>query len=213
MNLRSVLSRRPTLPTAIALLALAVASTGTAVAATGQLVNIADGSNAARLAKVDVAGKLAVGDGAGPLTVDGAVSETAPANLVRVFGFPSSSCPTNYTVPAGKALIIKSITFFAHSTSPGSDSEIDVYSGAGCGSFIAAGVTDRTDETIAESFGAGMALPAGSVISSYAYNSAGSYALQGYLVPAAAVPAGAAGAPQSRPQGGGPVTTRSTSPH
>lgn len=48
------------LPLSIALLALAIATTGTAAAATGQLVNIADGSNAGQLAKVDASGALRV---------------------------------------------------------------------------------------------------------------------------------------------------------
>lgn len=55
---------------AVGLLALAIATTGSAMAATGQLVNIADGKNAGQLAKVDALGRLLVGDGSGPLTID-----------------------------------------------------------------------------------------------------------------------------------------------
>jgi hypothetical protein len=56
--LRRVRGRAPSLPTAISLLALAIVLTGTAFAATGQIVNIADPSNAAHVAKVDVNGAL-----------------------------------------------------------------------------------------------------------------------------------------------------------
>jgi hypothetical protein len=55
---------------------------GTAFATVGQTVNISDHSASAYFAKVDSAGKLAVGDGAGPLSVDGTVSgrPVAPAS-------------------------------------------------------------------------------------------------------------------------------------
>jgi hypothetical protein len=50
--------RPPSTGTAIGLLALSIAVTGTAFAATGQLVNIADGTTAANVAKVDPTGAL-----------------------------------------------------------------------------------------------------------------------------------------------------------
>jgi hypothetical protein len=50
--------KRPSTGTVLGLLALFVALGGTALAATGQLVNIADGTNAAYLAKVDSTGAL-----------------------------------------------------------------------------------------------------------------------------------------------------------
>src|SRR5262245_46209818 len=51
---------------------------GTALATVGQTVNISDNSPSAFFAKVSQDGKLAVGDGAGPLSVDGTVA-TRPA--------------------------------------------------------------------------------------------------------------------------------------
>jgi hypothetical protein len=56
--LRRFRGRRPSLPTALALLALSIALTGTAFAATGQLVNIVDPGNPAQAAKVDSSGAL-----------------------------------------------------------------------------------------------------------------------------------------------------------
>ena len=47
---------------------------GTALATAGQIVNISDRSGSAYFAKVSSDGKLAVGDGAGPLSVDGTVA-------------------------------------------------------------------------------------------------------------------------------------------
>jgi hypothetical protein len=52
---------------------------GSALANVGQVVNISDHSGSAFFAKVDSAGKLAVGDGAGPLSVDGTVVSRAAA--------------------------------------------------------------------------------------------------------------------------------------
>jgi hypothetical protein len=81
---------------------------GTALATVGQTVNISDHSASAYFAKVDSAGKLAVGDGSGPLNVEGTVASrpAAPATpwrasvdihgSVKVITGPSSS-PINVT--------------------------------------------------------------------------------------------------------------------
>jgi hypothetical protein len=57
----------------------------TALANVGQVVNISDHSGSAFFAKVGSDGRLAVGDGAGPLSVDGTVSArpAAPLSLWR----------------------------------------------------------------------------------------------------------------------------------
>jgi hypothetical protein len=57
----------------------------TALATVGQVSNISDHSASAFFAKVDSTGKLAVGDGAGPLSVDGTVTDrpAAPASPWR----------------------------------------------------------------------------------------------------------------------------------
>jgi hypothetical protein len=47
---------------------------GTALATAGQIVNISDRSGSTYFAKVSSDGKLAMGDGAGPLSVDGTVA-------------------------------------------------------------------------------------------------------------------------------------------
>jgi hypothetical protein len=52
---------------------------GDALATVGQVVNISDHSSSAYFAKVDSAGKLAVGDGNGPLSVDGTVASRPAA--------------------------------------------------------------------------------------------------------------------------------------
>src|SRR6188508_698534 len=55
---------------------------GSALATVGSTTNISDHSASAYFAKVSSDGKLAVGDGAGPLSVDGTVSDrpAAPAS-------------------------------------------------------------------------------------------------------------------------------------
>jgi hypothetical protein len=66
---------------------------GSALANVGQVVNISDHSGSAYFAKVDSTGKLAVGDGAGPLSVDGTVSgrPAAPASPWHASGNPAGS--------------------------------------------------------------------------------------------------------------------------
>jgi hypothetical protein len=113
--------RRPNTATIIAFVALLVALGGTAFAATGQIVNLADPSNAAQVAHVDATGRLAVSDGAGSLTVDGSVTaqQANPAAFVRLFGTASGfvSCQSLGTPPAGKAWIIRSFAADVYSAS------------------------------------------------------------------------------------------------
>jgi hypothetical protein len=97
---------------------------GSALANVGQVVNISDHSGSAYFAKVDSTGKLSVGDGAGPLTVDGTVSArpAAPAspwrastnvsNGLSLIAGPSAS-PINLTSlsvstdsPSGSGLVV-----------------------------------------------------------------------------------------------------------
>jgi hypothetical protein len=98
---------------------------GSALANVGQVVNISDHSGSAFFAKVSSDGKLAVGDDAGPLSVDGTVSgrPAAPAspwrastnintNTLATIAGPSSS-PINLTSlsvstnkPSGSGLLV-----------------------------------------------------------------------------------------------------------
>src|SRR5262245_60539242 len=85
---------------------------GSALATVGNTVNISDHSASAFFAKVDSAGKLAVGDGSGPLSVDGAVtaSVAAPSNFASItLGTTSGSCVSTSSFPTGKALIITNV--------------------------------------------------------------------------------------------------------
>src|SRR4051794_39800280 len=96
-------------------LLMAVLGGGTAVAPTGWGVNTLDPVSG-KGATVDGTGALKVGDGAGALTVNGSVhaTEAAPATFVRIFASASASCSDAYTVPSGKALILKSMQVFLH---------------------------------------------------------------------------------------------------
>jgi hypothetical protein len=65
---------RPSTGTILGAVALFIALGGTALAATGTIVNIADPTTASHVAHVDSNGRLEVGDGSGPLSVDGTVN-------------------------------------------------------------------------------------------------------------------------------------------
>jgi hypothetical protein len=152
-------------------------------------------------ASVDSAHRLKVGDAAGAMTVDGSVTatEASAANFVRVFAATSSTCSNAYTIPSGKALILKSMQAFIHNAgSPGSDAEAIVYNAANCsGSLVAAAISDRAHENVAQNFEPGIAIPAGHVVATQGFGDSGSVMLYGYLVPASSVPASAA-APAAR---------------
>jgi len=70
---------------------------GSALATVGQTVNISDNSASAYFAKVSSDGKLAVGDGAGPLSVDGTVTDRPAA--------PASPWHANLNIDANAGLL------------------------------------------------------------------------------------------------------------
>jgi hypothetical protein len=98
---------------------------GTAAATAGQIVNVSDPVNA-NTAKVDSAGRLEVGDGAGALSVDGTVSTrpAAPASPWRA--------ATNITAPspgvaiAGPSSAPINLTSLSLSTDAPSGSGVEV---------------------------------------------------------------------------------------
>jgi hypothetical protein len=96
----------------------------TALATVGQTVNISDHSSAANFAKVDAGGKLAVGDGSGPLSVDGTVASrpAAPASPWR-----ASIDIQNGLFILGPSASPINVTSLSISTAAASGSNINVY--------------------------------------------------------------------------------------
>ncbi|HEX8101188.1 MAG TPA: hypothetical protein VF533_01110 [Solirubrobacteraceae bacterium] len=101
--------RAPSLPTAISLLALSIVVTGTAFAATGQLVNISDGSNAGNVAKVDSTGALKVGG-----TVTTSNSTPVPLRPFRAFSFAYDDGPAQLTPATSAALALDRVVISNH---------------------------------------------------------------------------------------------------
>ena len=185
--------RKPSPGTVLGLIALVVATTGTAFAATGQLVNIADGSNAARLAHVNSSGQLQT-------QVNGTITsrEAVPADLYRARANSNNSCVAAATPPSGAALVIKTVN-------------IDVISVGGSQPFVK--LLDRRElsgsyVTDVELTGRGLitlpldpgiAIPSGQRL--WANTSAGNVQVSaiGYQVPGGSVPAAPA-APASAPE-------------
>jgi hypothetical protein len=173
----------------IGLLALVVATTGTAVAATGTGVNIVDGTNAAQVAKVDTGGALKVGDGSGPLTVDGHTTEAAPANFVRFVAPSGDTCTVVYTAPADKALVIKTIEYIVFPESPGTYVQQTLYLNSGsepCGTFVAIG-GDSVHSAHVTNIEPGLLIRPGRTLASVGPPDDGSAIIYGYLVPASSL--------------------------
>ena len=120
-------------------------------------------------------------------------TESRPADLVRFFAIPSgSTCTPAYTVPSGKALILTSAT--AYLTGSHHEGETDLFSDASCSDLVAGFTTDRSRQTVNESFGGGVAVE-GSIYM-LVYIGSGTISGYGYLVPASSVPQVSATAPQ-----------------
>ena len=165
---------------------------GTALATAGQIVNISDRSGSAYFAKVDAAGKLAVGDGGGSLTVDGKVGD---ANLATAYmataTIAAGSCTAVATAPAGKAIVLTSIdidTLFFGSGLPYVHSTIGASNCTGM---------DLTYHDFAErgerqlTFNPGLIIRAGQSLAMDAHSMNAAVLATGYIVPASAVPAAA----------------------
>ena len=102
--------RRPSAGTILGGLALFVALGGTAAAATGSLVNIADPSHSAHIAHVDSSGRLQVGDSAGPLSVKGSAVDPSPERVLATGQCNNNDTPVVATIPNTSTLRIRSIS-------------------------------------------------------------------------------------------------------
>jgi hypothetical protein len=138
----------------------------------------------------------------------GAADET-PANFVHAIFDTPNVCTNVYTVPANKALVLKSLhAYLFKQNAANAYVQMVVYSAASCGGLVkAAAVSSQVAESKVVDFGNGLAIPAGHTISMAGINNIGSASIHGYLVPAAWVPASAAaGATAAVPQGGNPLS-------
>ena len=98
---------------------------GTALATVGTVANISDHSSSAYFAKVDSAGKLAIGDGSGPLSVDGTVASRPAAP-----GSPwlaSEDIQIQFKLLAGPSAVPINVTSLSVSTDQASGGGEDAY--------------------------------------------------------------------------------------
>jgi hypothetical protein len=97
---------------------------GTALATVGSTANISDHSASAYFAKVDSAGRLAVGDGSGPLSVDGTVAgrPAAPASPWRA----SEDIQNQRVLIAGPSTLPIDVTSLSISTDAPSGQSLSV---------------------------------------------------------------------------------------
>jgi hypothetical protein len=177
---------RPSAATVVAGAALFTALGGTGLAATGSLVNIADGTDAARIAHVNAHGGLQV---AGTVTAQLAT----PANYLHsgLLNLTSASgCVHLTTAPMGEAIIVRQVRFdiFAN-PSPGVGQTVHIYEDPNCLTLVADVNPSGLGEVIVP-FDPGLGIPAGSSLSTDATGSVKAEAyMDGYLVPSAQVPA------------------------
>jgi hypothetical protein len=156
----------------------AVLLSGVAVAAAPGLVTIADPSGTNK-ASVNGAGQLLA-------------AESNPRNTVVIYASSPvvSSCNVQYTVPTGKALIIKSATLYTEQPSNATGPEMDLYFG-GCSRWITTVNPDLTRYRHAEiqSWPLGIPVPSGETVDTFCYDTSYCAAIiTGYLVPSTLVP-------------------------
>jgi hypothetical protein len=117
---------------------------GTALATAGQIVNISDRSGSAYFAKVSSDGKLVVGDGSGPLSVDGAVAgrPAAPATPWRA----SENITVAFKAITGPTLSPINITSLSVSTDEDTGSDLHIFLLAGHVPSSATSCTGATND-------------------------------------------------------------------
>jgi hypothetical protein len=156
-----------------------------ALSAAPSLVGITDNSGT-HVASVDKAHQLLA-------------AESDPANAVTIVGIVNgTTCGSLYTVPAGKALVLKNVTFAGTFSGTGTGTgELVLYSGPGCSGAIWAlayfSQSAGNAQTINEDTGSQVVIPPGTQLDMFELPSLtdSNVVLYGYLVPAAAAPAGA----------------------
>jgi hypothetical protein len=138
-----------------------------------------------------------------------------PANVVHVsmrhFG---TTCDGSYTIPAGKALIITSISGYEQQYNNMLRSGVTLIDGARCSGLVLADHMSSVSVAapaapVAMKFGAGILVRPGRTVSFTSYYNIGTTYMHGYLVPAAAV---AATASAQEREGPSPVTTSDLGP-
>ncbi|HEV3313153.1 MAG TPA: hypothetical protein VG815_21795 [Chloroflexota bacterium] len=160
----------PTLILAIAVLALALS--GTALAASASKIVIQGGTSPGSV-KVTKEGQL--------LTTEMPVQES-----VNIFHSISNGiCTTFYKVPPGKSLVVRSMIYYV-ALSSGSPGQLSFSTGPPCGSFTGLAGYSATSGTVQESFPGGYVIHTGT-LSSEGAGASGSALISGYLVPAAVV--------------------------
>jgi hypothetical protein len=173
----------------IGFVALVVALSGTAYAATASLVTI-QGAGSHHQVHVDKSGQLSVNagtkTGAGQLLT----AEASPSDFVRVLSTSDCTSPF-YTPPAGKALIITALDFYVLPNTPNGDGQVLLEEGPPahpCQDGILAAEASDVDDSQNQVFQPGIAVPAGEALAVDNVANDGSVEVYGYLVPAADVP-------------------------
>lgn len=167
-------------------LAALIAPGGVVSAATTSLVTIA-GKGGAHTASVTAANQLLA-------------TESDPRSAVSVRGSidPSSSCQAVYTVPSGKALVIKTVEFNATFAPADTDGAIALTTPGGgvpcAGAVLALATLDRSQglaQTMPENLGGEVIVPQNTEVDILHSGVSGNGGAQiyGYTIPAVAAPA------------------------
>jgi hypothetical protein len=140
-------------------------------------------------ASVDASHRLKVGDGSGPLTVDGTVNaQPAPASALRsfaTFGLQGGlGCVRLFTPPRNQAIVVQSVTVDVFADpSPGIGQTVEVFSDPMCQDLVA-DVNPPTIGVTPLNFGPGVVSKTGLSAVASGSVSAEVYGF-GYLIPAA----------------------------
>jgi hypothetical protein len=192
---------RPSAGTILGATAVFIALGGTAFAAGATVVNIADPTTPANVAKVDASGKLQT---SGSVTNTVNTQQAAPSaylHTATVSLTASRGCVTFATPPSGKAMVLREVRIDVFSvTSTGAGQNVLIYTGVNCDGFLVGDVNPATVGETVLPFDPGLGIKAGSGLSGFADGTVQAEAYtDGYSVPSAAVPATTVTPSQTQP--------------
>jgi hypothetical protein len=178
-----------------ALLIGSVFGTPLAQAVSAGLVRV-EGGHSANLAAVSKTGRLSVDAGLASTPAGQVkIALASPADSVAVLS--GATCGANgiYKIPPGKALIITGATFSNFAQTAGREHNLNLEAGPAatpCMFSLSFSIAPSTVDDVSQNqvFSPGIAVPAGDAIGLAEGNENGAVEFYGYLVPAAAVPAG-----------------------
>lgn len=111
----------------------------------------------------------------------------SPQHVVHAYGFANNGCLDVYTPPAGKAIVVTSVTYDMFGNNPGNEN-IALLTDATCNILYDEAETTLADETESRTFPIGLPMPSVGIRHAGGDAAGAGVWITGYLIPASQLP-------------------------